>query len=117
MELNGTYSGTLDWKGLEVCYTVDVTCDYYYHPGRMYLPNGDPGYPDEEEYDDKSVVDIDEVVVYNDLGDEVTEKYADNEELKKAIMEDADNNQDDWYWDEPDYDYDDNEPDYEYEED
>lgn len=32
-----------------------VTYSYYYDPGRMYMPNGDPGYPSEESFDIHSV--------------------------------------------------------------
>ena len=109
MELNGTYSGNLDWNGLEVCYTVDVACDYSFQKGRMYMPNGDPGYPDEEEYEDARVVDVAEVAVFNIYGDEVTDKYTDDEELRQAIIKDAENDEDYWVWDDPDCDY---EPDY-----
>lgn len=41
--------GTLffyDEEGQE--FEVDIEFDYYYDPGRQYMPNGDPGYPEEE---------------------------------------------------------------------
>ena len=35
--------------------SVEATASYYYSPGRMYMRNGDPGYPEEEELEIESV--------------------------------------------------------------
>lgn len=85
-----------------VDYTVDVTAhaDYYYDAGRMYMRNGDPGYPPESEL---TIEDVD-AVWYDADGkkvDNVTEEMTDA--LENALQE-----EDGWEEDkppEPDYDY------------
>lgn len=85
-----------------VDYTVDVTAhaDYYYDAGRMYMRNGDPGYPPESEL---TIEDVD-AVWYDADGnkvDNVTEEMTD-------ALEDALQNADNWEEDEPpEPDYDD----------
>lgn len=34
---------------------VEATADYYYSPGRMYMQNGDPGYPPDEDFEIEDV--------------------------------------------------------------
>ena len=84
-----------------VDYTVDVTAhaDYYYDAGRMYMRNGDPGYPPESEL---TIEDVD-AVWYDADGKEVevTEEMID---ALEGYLQDTDG----WEEDdppEPDYDY------------
>jgi hypothetical protein len=86
-----------------VDYTVDVTAhaDYYYDAGRMYMRNGDPGYPPESEFE---IEDVD-AVWYDADGKKVD---AITEEMTDALndaLEDVDGWEDCEYEDEPDYDY------------
>ena len=39
----------------EYCAIVQAEATYSSTPGRMYMANGDPGYPDEEEFDIDSI--------------------------------------------------------------
>ena len=111
MKLNGTYTDTMDYNGHVVDYTVSVSCDYYYRPGRMYMRNGDPGYPEEESYDDLEVTGIDSVTVYDDNGDEIDVEVPDDVVIANA---ETYAEIDDCNWDDPSsYDPDDYEPDYE----
>ena len=85
-----------------VDYTVDVTAhaDYYYDAGRMYMRNGDPGYPPESEL---TIEDVD-AVWYDADG----KKVEATEEMTTALedyLQDADGWEDCEYDDEPDYDY------------
>lgn len=113
----GFYAGEFDLDDLSIEYTVSVKGDYYYSPGRMYMPNGDPGYPDEESIDDTEVTDINEYHVYKD-GEELTEeqltKYKDTIDFDTLITRDAEDNEDNWNWNDPEPDFDDmyDEPDY-----
>lgn len=86
-----------------VDYTVDVTAhaDYYYDAGRMYMSNGDPGYPPESEFEIEEV----DAVWRNTDGEEITP----TEEMTEALestLQDADGWEDEEPLDsEPDYDY------------
>lgn len=104
----GSYAGEFEHDDLSIEYTVSVAGDYYYSPGRMYMPNGDPGYPDEENIDDTEVTDIDEYHVYKD-GEELTEeqlsKYKDTIDFDILITRDAEDNEDDWNWNDPEPDF------------
>lgn len=104
----GSYAGEFEHDDLSIEYTVSVKGDYYYSPGRMYMPNGDPGYPDEESIDDTEVTDIDEYHVYKD-GEELTEeqlaKYKDTIDFDTLITRDAEDNEDDWNWNDPEPDF------------
>jgi hypothetical protein len=60
---------------------VTVQYDWYFEPGRMYLSNGDPGYPDEFE------AEITEWEVTNEeqpewLTDELVQEAFDKEEIE-----------------------------------
>lgn len=84
-----------------VDYTVDVTAhaDYYYDAGRMYMRNGDPGYPPESELNIEDV----EAVWYDADGKKVeaTEEMTD---ALEGYLQDEDG----WEEDEPpEPDYDD----------
>ena len=78
----------------------------------MYMPNGDPGYPDEEDMDGPFLDEILEVNIMDLDGDYIPEAEADHiynehqEEIDKAIEDEIDNT--DWY----DCDWEDDEPDY-----
>ena len=45
--LIGTVFGTLEYNGWTIEYEATVTGSKSYSPGRMYIPNGDSGHPDE----------------------------------------------------------------------
>lgn len=109
-KITGSYTGEFECNDLSIEYTVSVKGDYYYSPGRMYMSNGDPGYPDEESIDDTEVTDIDEYHVYKD-GEELTEeqlaKYKDTIDFDTLITRDAEANEDDWNWNDPEPDFDD----------
>lgn len=53
-------------------YTVsfEAEAEYVYVPGKMYMNNGDPGYPPDEELDIKHI-NIKEIIVYDDNGDAI----------------------------------------------
>lgn len=107
-------SETFQDKYLVEC-TALCSCDYTYDPGRMYMPNGDPGYPPDESYDDLEVEDFDDVKVYKLLPDgdveEVSETwYKENQLLLDTWLNDISYNlcESDVIWNfENDYDEDD----------
>lgn len=90
---NWSYSGIYEYEVYEIEFSANGT--YYYDSGRMYMPNGDPGYPPEEDFDvdevtldfvrDKSAEAIkagtDEVDVYDSLDTETKEL------IEEAIVE------------------------------
>ena len=47
------YSGSLYFynEETEQEFKLEIEFRYHYDPGRMYMPNGDPGYPSEETAD------------------------------------------------------------------
>ena len=111
-KMKGTVSGTVEWDEYLLEYSASVTGDYYFQKGRMYMPNGDPGYPDEEDMDGPFLDEILEVNIMDLDGDYIPEAEADHiynehqEEIDKAIEDEIDNT--DWY----DCDWEDDEPDY-----
>lgn len=105
-KLSGSVTGSIEWEGYEIQYTAKVSGEYYFQKGRMYMPNGDPGYPDEEEYegpffeyvDWNSILDKDGVELEN-----CEEIYKTNQEvIDLAIQRDVENNKewDNCSWDE-----------------
>lgn len=85
-----------------VDYTVDVTAhaDYYYDAGRMYMRNGDPGYPPESEL---TIEDVD-AVWYDADGNKVDNVTEEMTDALESTLQDEDG----WEEDEPpepDYDY------------
>ena len=83
-----------------VDYTVDVTAhaDYYYDAGRMYMRNGDPGYPPESEL---TIEDI-EAVWYDEDGNKVEATEEMINALESALQDEE------WETEEPpEPDYDD----------
>lgn len=43
--------GLFDNQGAEYRMTGTIEADYEFIPGKMYMSNGDPGYPDDEVFD------------------------------------------------------------------
>ena len=120
--VTGTVSGKTEWEGYTVEYTVKVTGEEYFQQGRMYMSNGDPGYPDEydsegpffEEIEEVNLLDAEGVQVDND--DEIYKNH--QEVIDLAIQRDVENNKswDDCSWDDPEP-YEPDPPEQEYEED
>ena len=84
-----------------VDYTVDVTAhaDYYYDAGRMYMRNGDPGYPPESEF---NIEDVE--AVWHDVDGKIVTPTEEMTDALEDYLQDADG------WEdkeppEPDYDY------------
>jgi hypothetical protein len=67
---------------------LDATAEYSYTPGRMYMPNGDPGYPPDEDFE---IVDVDFVLFDGET--EITDK---------ELIERADAYITDWLYDNSD---------------
>lgn len=87
---NGNVTFTYEDEQYEA--TVQASATYYFRKGRMYMRNGDPGYPDEEDFD------IDEVEVEAVFKDDVEVPYI--EDMYDAIEEALDDV--DWEYDEYD---------------
>lgn len=70
-----------------VDYTVDVkaSADYYYDAGRMYMRNGDPGYPPESELTIENVEAVWYDTDYNTV--EATEEMTD---ALESVLQDSD---------------------------
>lgn len=58
MRIYGNFSGDVDYDKRKFYVECRVSGDYYYRPGKMYMRNGDPGYPEEEEIDDIAIEEI-----------------------------------------------------------
>lgn len=105
MIITGTYTGSVDTDIGHIEYTVSCKADYYYDPGRMYMPNGDPGYPPEEGYDDLTLTYFDEYTVYDSDGNAIPDSpwYDEHrEQIEKYISDDfSDVDAYDCDWDEP----------------
>ena len=101
-----SYSGSdLEFNINNVDYLVDVEASgsLIYSPGRMYMPNGDPGYPDESEL---TIEDIDSTwrkIINED--EEPVEVEPDSDML--SILEEYLYEQDDWDYEEYERNYDD----------
>lgn len=104
-KMTGTVSGSIEYEGKTIEYEVNVSGSYYYSKGRMYMKNGDPGYPDDEEYEGPFFEDIDDYTIYDDEGNECTEERC--EQIELLIQKDVEDNKewDDVEWDEPEPDY------------
>lgn len=59
--------------------SIDATYEYYWEPGCMYMPNGDPGYPPEEGIDDKGDYDCIVDNICDDKGNSLDTKLTDEE--------------------------------------
>ena len=118
----GNVSGSFQWESYTVEYNARVTGEYYFQKGRMYMPNGDPGYPDEEDYEGPFFDDVLEVDLVDTEGVQVAnddEIYKNNQAvIDLAIQRDVEENKewDDCKWDDPEPDEPDP-PEPEYEED
>lgn len=87
-------------------YRVDVEAEasYYYSPGRMYMRNGDPGYPPDESFD------IDDIYAtwYEMIGDSEDEIEVTPTREMEDVLEDYLKDLDRWTFDSDDsyyYDY------------
>lgn len=92
---NQHYNGNVifEWNDKQYEATVNASATYSFRPGRMYMPNGDPGYPDEEDFE---IEEFNVEAVFDENGDEVP--YS--EDMYDAI-EDALYDTDGWEEDEP----------------
>lgn len=80
--------------------TVEATAEHWYQPGRRYMPNGDPGYPEEDEINN---VEFTVTKVRDAETDEAVDYIEDmQDEVEAAICEAAEWEDDSP--DEPDYD-------------
>lgn len=62
---------------------VNANATEYYTPGRMYMPNGDPGYPPEYEFE---ISDFELLTLFNeDTETDIFKKYTQDKEFKKKI--------------------------------
>lgn len=109
--LTGTVSGKFDWNEYQIEYTANVSGTEWYQKGRMYMPNGDPGYPDEYDSEGPFFEDIDCVYINDKDGVEVPEDdkiYESNRDMiDQLVKEDVEENKDwdDCNWDDPEPDY------------
>lgn len=55
-------------NGGDILLSFEIKANYAFEPGRMYLPNGDPGYPDYEEFDISSIK-IEEIKYWTEDGE------------------------------------------------
>lgn len=114
--LTGHCSGSFQWESYTVEYTALVSGEEYFQKGRMYMPNGDPGYPDEYDSEGPFFEDIDEINLLDSEGVQVEnsdEVYKTNQSvIDIAIQKDVEDNKnwDDCTWDEPDCPYPDDPP-------
>ena len=101
-----TYSNDdleLEVNGKTYRVSVEASASYYFSPGRMYMPNGDPGYPDESDFE---LQDVDAIwYLYDEETDDETEVEP-TAEMQDAL-DDYLNNLDLDEWSEPEPDYDD----------
>lgn len=67
----------------DITYTVDVSvkANYWYQAGRMYMSNGDPGYPEESE------LEIEEIdAVWHDIAEDGSDKIVEpTEEMTQEL--------------------------------
>lgn len=93
-ELTGIITGSIEFEGQEVSFEARVSGSVEYIPGRMYMPNGDPGYPDEW---DCSGIYLEDIISV----DADSELYAQNKKaIDEAIREEVEENTD---WDDIDW--------------
>ena len=85
---------------------VEATADYYYAPGCMYMRNGDPGYPPEEDLEIEDIYSV-WYEVDEDGNETKVEATPEIKETLEEYLNDLDLNC--WSFPEPvdDYDYDD----------
>jgi len=109
--LTGTVSGTLEFNDWTIEYEATVTGSETYIPGRMYMPNGDPGYPEEYDCEGPYLESIDYIniddVEHPDLVLEQNREYIEQaikEEVEEEVDWDDISWQDDYEPDEPERD-------------
>lgn len=78
---------------------VEATANYYYSPGRMYMRNGDPGYPSEEELD---IEDVD--ATWYEVDEDGNETEVEPTSEMKSALDDYLNDLDIDSWSLPSYD-------------
>lgn len=98
MSQKGTNSKTLTFYHPETDEQVDIYVKYswYYDPGRMYMPNGDPGYPAESEIDIKESYPNDDP--NGKIPDWITDEMIENE-----LFDEGDVFEDEYEYDPEDY--------------
>ena len=91
------------YQGRDLVATVKATAEHWYQPGRRYMANGDPGYPEENEIED---VEFD-VTALKDAETDETVEYTEDmvEYVDAAVQETAEWEEPEPEYDEPDYDY------------
>ena len=107
--LTGTVNGKVQWEGHIVEYTARVSGTEWYTPGRMYMPNGDPGYPDEYDNEGPFFEEVEWTSILDEKEEEeelqnTDEVYNANQiVIDLAIQRDVEDNKewDDCSWDEP----------------
>lgn len=98
---NGDVNFTHQERGLVA--TVEATAEHWYQPGRRYMANGDPGYPEEDEIED---IEFDVTEIRDKETDEAVEYIEDMVDAISAAIEDkAEWEKPESACDEPDYDY------------
>lgn len=93
----GSYKNDDLWlKVGEKQYIVDVeaSCSYWYQPAKMYLSNGDPGYPEEWEFE---VTDVEAEWYSEDMNK--VEPTKEMEEALDQYLDEMDMDNWDWDWD------------------
>lgn len=98
---NQHYNGTIDFKvdGREYEATVSATATYTFIKGRKYMANGDPGYPDEEDFE---IDDLDVTLITDKETEEIVDETEEMTEAIRNALEGAEWEDDDPP--EPDYD-------------
>lgn len=105
--LTGNCSGSFQWESYTVEYTALVSGEEYFQKGRMYMPNGDPGYPDEYDSEGPFFEEVDEVNLLDAEGIQVENSddiYKANQSvIDLAIQRDVEDNKnwDDCKWNDP----------------
>ena len=95
----------VSYKGNDYIVKVKAKANYYYDSGRMYMPNGDPGYPPEEDFE---VTDF-EIYSVMDSYENTIEGFDVTEDFKDCVLDELyEVNWDEWEFpeeEEPDYDW------------
>lgn len=73
------YEITRDEDTILVYGTAEADYSYYYSLGRMYMPNGDPGYPDESELERVSDMDCEITEICDADGNKIDTELTDAE--------------------------------------
>lgn len=100
----GTYSNDdleLDVGDITYKVSVEASASYYYSPGRMYMSNGDPGYPEESELEIEDVSST-----WYEVDEDGNEKEVTATPEMESALDDYlyDMDLDNWGFSDPDYD-------------